>query len=95
MICSGSHASAQTGQMTIFYAGKVMVFDEFPAAKAEEIMMLARKSSAAFAPPSPAESAASTPACLHTSALAFGESVFQIFLNVFHKQHEWTLILNF
>lgn len=62
--------STETGPMTIFYAGQVMVFNDFPADKAKEIMMLARKSSAnahssAFAPPvtapSPAESATGSP----------------------------------
>jgi jasmonate ZIM domain-containing protein len=37
----------ETSQMTIFYAGQVIVFDDFPAARAKEIMMLASKSSAA------------------------------------------------
>ncbi|XP_010261778.1 PREDICTED: protein TIFY 10B [Nelumbo nucifera] len=35
----------QTAQMTIFYAGKVHVFDDFPADKAREIMLLASRSS--------------------------------------------------
>ncbi|PIM99899.1 hypothetical protein CDL12_27600 [Handroanthus impetiginosus] len=65
-------SDGETGQMTIFYAGQVMIFDDLPADKAKEIMMVAGKygaaqnhHSAAFSPPvtaqSPAESATSTP----------------------------------
>ncbi|KAK6152028.1 hypothetical protein DH2020_014663 [Rehmannia glutinosa] len=64
-----NRSEKETGQMTIFYAGQVLVFDDFPADKANEIMTLASKSSAApkpqpaaFAPPhTAAESATSTP----------------------------------
>lgn len=63
---------AGTAPMTIFYAGQVIVFNDFPAEKAKEIIALASKSSAsqnhpsaAFTPPlpaqSPAESATSIP----------------------------------
>lgn len=44
-----------TAQMTIFYAGKVLVYDDFPNERAKEIMALAdkgsRSSTAAAAPP--------------------------------------------
>ncbi|RWR79480.1 protein TIFY 10A [Cinnamomum micranthum f. kanehirae] len=33
----------QTSQMTIFYGGKVLVFNDFPADKAKEIMLLVEK----------------------------------------------------
>ncbi|OVA04222.1 Tify [Macleaya cordata] len=35
----------ETAQMTIFYAGKVIVFNDLPADKAKEVMLLASKSS--------------------------------------------------
>ncbi|XP_073273996.1 protein TIFY 10A-like [Primulina huaijiensis] len=61
---SGMKSGAdQSAQMTIFYVGQVFVFDDFPADKANRIMMLA--STAASSPPNtakrPAELAASFP----------------------------------
>lgn len=35
----------ETAQMTIFYAGQVLVFNDLPSDKAEEVMALARKGS--------------------------------------------------
>ncbi|GFP79445.1 protein tify 10a [Phtheirospermum japonicum] len=62
---SRTRSEKETGQMTIFYAGQVIVMDDFPAGKAKEVMMLASKSSATFAPPptaqKPAESATGSP----------------------------------
>nr|ATA66294.1 TIFY10A [Salvia miltiorrhiza] len=65
-------SKVETAPLTIFYAGQVIVFNDFPADKAQEILALASKLSAAqthpnaaFAPPhavqSPAESASSVP----------------------------------
>ncbi|XP_075517519.1 protein TIFY 10A-like isoform X2 [Primulina tabacum] len=46
---SGTKLVAESAPLTIFYAGQVIVFNDFPADKANEIMMLASKSSAAAA----------------------------------------------
>ncbi|XP_047947947.1 protein TIFY 10A-like [Salvia hispanica] len=51
-------SEAVTAPMTIFYGGQVIVFNDFPADKAQEIVALASKSSAVAAPPPAAESAA-------------------------------------
>ncbi|KAL0410394.1 UNVERIFIED_CONTAM: protein TIFY 10A [Sesamum latifolium] len=65
-LSSGTKPEAETAQMTIFYAGKVMVFDDLPAEKAKEIMMLASSAqnhpNPTVAPlQSPAESTTSVP----------------------------------
>ncbi|GER40940.1 jasmonate Zim-domain protein [Striga asiatica] len=54
---SGRVLEKQTGQMTVFYAGRVAVFDDLPADRAMEIMALAGKSGNS-APPQTARSTA-------------------------------------
>ncbi|KZV41883.1 protein TIFY 10A-like [Dorcoceras hygrometricum] len=41
---SDTKSGAETAQMTIFYGGQVLVFDDFPAEKVNDIMSLASKS---------------------------------------------------
>lgn len=43
---SSRAADPGTAQLTIFYAGQVIAYDDFPADKAKEIMALASKASA-------------------------------------------------
>ncbi|CAA0810956.1 Protein TIFY 10B [Striga hermonthica] len=67
----GQRPDKQTGQMTIFYAGQVLVFDDLPADKAKEIMTLAGKS---FASPHTAHTAVISPAAGAATAVApFGQ----------------------
>ena len=44
-MCSANKSEPETAPMTIFYAGQVIVFNDFPADKAEEIILLAGKGS--------------------------------------------------
>ncbi|GFP78609.1 protein tify 10a [Phtheirospermum japonicum] len=63
---SRTRSEKETGQMTIFYAGQVIVMDNFPADKAKEVMMFASKSSATFAlPPMAQKPAESATGCLN------------------------------
>ncbi|KAK4479016.1 hypothetical protein RD792_014525 [Penstemon davidsonii] len=78
---SGTKFEAETAQMTIFYGGQVLVFNDFPSDKAKEIMTLASKSSGAapnhlttaFAPPLPTHSPVeSTATSIQNIVPAFG-----------------------
>ncbi|XP_008778980.2 protein TIFY 10a-like [Phoenix dactylifera] len=60
----------EKGQLTIFYGGRVLVFDHFPAEKAEDLMQMASKGSSnaqnfGYAPPS----AKATQALAHPNGL--------------------------
>ncbi|GER36087.1 jasmonate-zim-domain protein 1 [Striga asiatica] len=78
----GQRPEKQTGQMTIFYAGQVLVFDDLPADKAKEIMTLAGKS--AFAPPHTAHSAVDSAAGAATAVPPFGKGKPERALHVPH-----------
>ncbi|KAL3825450.1 hypothetical protein ACJIZ3_021479 [Penstemon smallii] len=78
---SGTKFEAENAQMTIFYGGQVLVFNDFPSDKAKEIMTLASKSSGAasnhrttaFSPPLPAHSPVeSTATSIQIIVPAFG-----------------------
>ncbi|KAF5481667.1 hypothetical protein F2P56_002304 [Juglans regia] len=45
MVNKSATTEPEKAQMTIFYAGQVIVFNEFPADKAKEVMLLASKGS--------------------------------------------------
>lgn len=72
--------SPEKGQLTVFYGGRVLVFDNFPADKAKELMLLAGKGSSPPAPPPPATAADALPQ-RPSPATASGElSAFWVFL---------------
>lgn len=65
--------AAEKSQLTIFYGGKVMVFDNFPAEKARDLMQLASRGqnfasgTTSVVAPAPAVPVAGTPSCPATS----------------------------
>ncbi|KAK8941251.1 Protein TIFY 10A [Platanthera zijinensis] len=62
--------AAEKSQLTIFYAGKVMVFDNFPSEKARDLMQLASRgqnTASGEVAPAPAVPVANTPSCPATA----------------------------
>ncbi|KAK8969065.1 Protein TIFY 10A [Platanthera guangdongensis] len=62
--------AAEKSQLTIFYAGKVMVFDNFPSEKARDLMQFAsggQNLASGDVAPAPAVPVANTPSCPATA----------------------------
>lgn len=74
----GSKAAGQSpenGQLTMFYGGRVLVFDNFPPDKAKELMLLAGKGSSPPAPPPATTAAAAAAAAQTVAATAVGAAL--------------------